>query len=696
MRSCPRCHRQFPDGTERCPADGTALVSASPPVAPLEPTEVLPQPPAFPPAISEVTQRETAPNLMAPEPRRVPAAAAPPAAPPQPRERTADVAPPVAPAGGVPAGRAAGRAGARGQDSSLAHGTDPTTPQDRKPRATAKPQESVGRVLGNYRLLELIGRGGMGWVYRAEHIKLGREVALKLLRPEYSARRDSVGRFFQEARAVNRIRHRNIVDATDFIELDDGTTFIIMELLRGVSLTRLAQQPNALLLHRALGILIQICDALGAAHAVGIVHRDMKPDNVIVLDPGDGTDLVKLLDFGVAKLLHAHEQDLGWQTKAGAVIGTPAFMSPEQAGALKVDGRSDVYSIGAIMYEMFCGQPLFQAASFGDYVRKHLSERPIPPRQTPGGRNMSEALEAIILRCLEKRPEDRYQSAHALRDDLVRLLDAFDDDVTTAAPSAVHRSTLSGPHRHPPAARTSAAPASRIALEPRPRGAGQEASGEAPSATPDPLPASTPAAPEAPRAAATAPSPATAAPAPALSAGFDRFATPPAPHALPRPKAPGAPTPASSRTHRMAAAATSSRLPLYLGSAALLGAAAGLVFFLTSRGRAAEAPAIPPAPVAIDNRTASGAQGPIITAMGPVIHVTSDPSDAEVFAAGSRTPLCRTPCDIALPASSKDARVTYVVRRSGFIPTEFEIVPGGNVQSMHIPLRALPIIDGDP
>src|SRR4051812_6891290 len=248
-------------------------------------------------------------------------------------------------------------------------------------RRSEAPDKDVGEVLGSYRLVELLGKGGMGYVYRAEHTRLGREVALKLLRGDYASRRDAVSRFFQEARTVNRVRHRNIVDVTDFVELDDGTTYIIMELLTGTSLGAWAKQrpPRS----RALAVLVQICDGLDAAHQVGVVHRDLKPDNVIVV-PGDGGgELVKLLDFGVAKLLNREDEDVGFETAAGSVIGTPAYMSPEQAGGMAVDGRSDIYSLGALMYDMFCGQPMFRGRAFGEFVRKHLTEAPVPPRQTP-------------------------------------------------------------------------------------------------------------------------------------------------------------------------------------------------------------------------------------------------------------------------------------------------------------------------
>ena len=282
------------------------------------------------------------------------------------------------------------------------------------------PDDYIGGVLGSYRVLALLGKGGMGYVFRAEHVKLGREVALKLLRSDYTSRRDAVSRFFQEARTVNRVRHRNIVDVTDFVELDDGTTYIIMELLTGTSLGVWAR--SGVDLPRALAVLVQICDGLGAAHQVGVIHRDLKPDNVIVVPTADGTELVKLLDFGVAKLLNRDGEDVGLETAVGSVVGTPAYMSPEQAGAMVIDARSDIYSLGAIMYEMFCGQPMFRGRSFGEYVRKHLTEAPVPPRQTPGGAFLAPALEAVILRCLDKDPDQRFTHIGELRQALLALL----------------------------------------------------------------------------------------------------------------------------------------------------------------------------------------------------------------------------------------------------------------------------------
>lgn len=291
------------------------------------------------------------------------------------------------------------------------------------PLVTA-PERHIGTVFGAYRVLELLGKGGMGYVYRAEHIKLGRPVALKLLRTDSGARKDAITRFFREAKTVNRIRHRNIIDVTDFVELGDGTAFIIMELLQGQSFGKWAR--SGVDLRRALSVLVQICDGLGAAHAVGVIHRDLKPDNIVVIPTPDGSELVKLLDFGVAKLTQRLDGDASYDTQVGALVGTPAYMSPEQAGGMVIDHRSDIYSLGALMYELFCHQPMFRGRSFGEYVRKHLTEVPTLPRSTPGGAAMPVALEQIIMRCLAKDPNARYENSFRLRDDLLGILASLD------------------------------------------------------------------------------------------------------------------------------------------------------------------------------------------------------------------------------------------------------------------------------
>jgi serine/threonine-protein kinase len=279
-----------------------------------------------------------------------------------------------------------------------------------------------GQIVGPYRVIERIGSGGMSYVYRAEHLRLGRQVALKVLRPECAAQREVMARFVREARAIGRIRHRNIIDVTDFVELRPGIAFLVMELIDGASLSDLLRQPEQLPVRKVIGLLLQICDGLGAAHEAGFVHRDLKPANILLTRTAAGEDLIKILDFGVAKWLRGAGDLAPVRTIAGAVIGTPAYMSPEQASGAPPDQRSDIYSLGAILYEMCTRQPVFTASNLGEYLHKHLHEAPVPPRATPQGAAIPVALERIILRCLNKHPADRYQHVRHLRRDLLGVL----------------------------------------------------------------------------------------------------------------------------------------------------------------------------------------------------------------------------------------------------------------------------------
>jgi serine/threonine-protein kinase len=298
--------------------------------------------------------------------------------------------------------------------------------------------EFLGRTMGKFQLLELIGEGGMGKVYLAEHTKIGRMAAIKMLRPKYAARKDIVHRFFQEARAVNQIRHDNIVQITDFVEGEGkaGHTYLVMELLTGDNLGDLLRRGEPVDPARALNIFIQICSAVQAAHSVGIVHRDLKPDNVFLvrrtnLEGGEG-EFVKVLDYGVAKLMG----DAIAEEKKNVVIGTPAYMSPEQASAREVDHRADIYSLGAMMYRVLCGRPVFEGSSIQEYVKKHLQQSPIPPNQVIAdiGGSIPPGLENVILMCLEKNPNDRFQSMNELRLALVGIREHISGDTDPTRP----------------------------------------------------------------------------------------------------------------------------------------------------------------------------------------------------------------------------------------------------------------------
>ncbi|HEU5055640.1 MAG TPA: serine/threonine-protein kinase, partial [Kofleriaceae bacterium] len=292
------------------------------------------------------------------------------------------------------------------------------------PESSRRPESRIGEQCGAYRIVELIGSGGMGCVYRAEHVRIGRTVALKVLHEHHAKKREAVQRLFQEARAASHIRHRNIVDVVDYLEQDGGGVCIVMEYLEGPSLARLMETPGALPPARALALLAQIADALDAAHAAGIVHRDLKPENILVVAAPGGGDLVKLLDFGVAKLTADADDEVAAdspRTAAGQVMGTPPYMSPEQATGGAIDAGTDIYALGAIMYELFTGQTPFVARTFDEYAFKHLTVAPTAPRATPGGRDLDPRIEAVILRCLEKDRAARHGSAREVGDQLLAI-----------------------------------------------------------------------------------------------------------------------------------------------------------------------------------------------------------------------------------------------------------------------------------
>ena len=268
----------------------------------------------------------------------------------------------------------------------------------------------VGTQVGAYRVLQQIGKGGMGTVWLAEHVMLGRRAAIKLLHPMYSARPDIVTRFFNEARAATAIADPGIVQIFDFGE-HEGTAYIAMEVLDGEPLDRRLGRLVRLPLADALRIMRQVASTLGVAHASGIVHRDLKPENVfLVHDPEvAGGERAKILDFGIAKLTG----DPNAQTNTSTLMGTPTYMSPEQCrGAGQVDRRSDVYSLGCMLFALVTGAPPFVAAGSGDVIAMHLRE----PAPAPSSRmfGLPPALDALVLRCLAKDPAQRFASGTEL------------------------------------------------------------------------------------------------------------------------------------------------------------------------------------------------------------------------------------------------------------------------------------------
>ena len=271
-------------------------------------------------------------------------------------------------------------------------------------------------VAGRYRIIEQLGRGGMGVVYKAEHASIGKLMALKLLTGELTRDADHVKRFRREAMMSSQLSHPNTVQVFDFGG-GDGLTYLAMEYLRGIDLGRVIEKAGALTPTRTAKLMIQVCSSLIEAHEKDIVHRDLKPENIMIMASPTGDDVVKVLDFGLAKLRESRE--LAAVTMAGAILGTPYYMSPEQAQGENVDQRSDVYALGAVMHVCLTGVPVFDAPNPIGVLSKQLAEAPrsiverFPELQVPA------SFDQIVLRCLRKDPAQRFHTARELQSALI-------------------------------------------------------------------------------------------------------------------------------------------------------------------------------------------------------------------------------------------------------------------------------------
>jgi serine/threonine-protein kinase len=284
----------------------------------------------------------------------------------------------------------------------------------------AEPDLTGVIVDGRYRVIELIGEGGMGKVYLAEHVEIGKRVALKVLHPSYSRMPDLVERFRREARAASKIGHPNIVDVTDSGTTHDGSVYFVMEYLEGVELGSIIEREGALDVARALKIATQICRALAAAHAQGIVHRDLKPENVFLIARDGAADVVKVLDFGIAKTTEAEAARERRLTSPGMAMGTPEYMSPEQAAGRAADARCDVYALGAIMYEMTTGIPPYSGDNFMEILTKKATQDPPPPFNVR--KDLSQTVSDLVMAAMARNPEDRPQTMEKLEYELNKAL----------------------------------------------------------------------------------------------------------------------------------------------------------------------------------------------------------------------------------------------------------------------------------
>jgi len=312
-------------------------------------------------------------------------------------------------------------------------GTLALCPDDSTPLFAPEVVARIGMKLKDHEILGVIGEGGMGVVYRAQHVVLEKPVAIKVLHDRFAKQTESIEQFLLEAKAASRIRHPNIIDVTDIGTTDEGLVFMVMEYLDGENLEDRLRRVGRVPLFHAVNILGQVARGLGAAHELGIIHRDLKPANIFLVsregrrrvvrrlsDPSDSAgaqfkvepegnyDVAKLLDFGVAKFL-----DLGPSaaTRAGGVFGTPYYLSPEQAQELPADARSDIYALGAVFYEMITGVVPFTGSSLLEILTGHVTGTVVPPSQRAPSAGIDPHTDAVVLKCLAKNPDHRFASA---------------------------------------------------------------------------------------------------------------------------------------------------------------------------------------------------------------------------------------------------------------------------------------------
>jgi len=292
-------------------------------------------------------------------------------------------------------------------------------PDDNMPLMTVPDEDLVGTILENkYEILEKIGAGGMGAVYKARHQLMHRQVAIKMVLAQLSANSMTLKRFTQEARATSQLNHPNILTVFDFGISPSNQPYLVMDFLEGVNFGRVLEETRQIPIPRAIGIFLQVCAALGHAHQKGIVHRDLKPSNIMLIELDGQPDFVKVLDFGIAKVLSSVDGETDNLTRTGEVFGSPLYMSPEQFRGKSMDARSDIYSLGCVMYRSLAGICPVTGKDVLECMYKHVNETIPPFSVTAPEAGIPERLEQIIMKALAKDPEERYASMNDLRADL--------------------------------------------------------------------------------------------------------------------------------------------------------------------------------------------------------------------------------------------------------------------------------------
>jgi len=327
-------------------------------------------------------------------------------------------------------------------------------------RMQGSEHDLVGSIIADrYHVLRKLGEGGMGQVYLAEHVKMGRKSAVKVMNPGMVHDADAISRFNREASNASRINHPNVAAVYDFGETGEGLIYLAMEFVEGPPLTDLIEQLGALPPLRAADIARQAADALAVAHDMGIVHRDLKPDNIMIAKNRDGSDLVKVVDFGIAKAADNEKQKV---TKTGLVVGTPEYMSPEQLAGDKLDGRSDIYSLALVAFNMLTGALPFPSESAQEAMIMRLTDKPKPLAEMKPDVAWTPEVQAVMDKALERDANLRYQTAAQFGRELYQAVEAMPVSVAAAAGTQVI-GAAAPPAGDAKTAAIAAVPATRVA-----------------------------------------------------------------------------------------------------------------------------------------------------------------------------------------------------------------------------------------